>query len=224
MAEASDQRAVRGGRAAPGLVAHGADAPRPAAEGRHRPARRPRCIRAEGRPERRRDPGFAMRGGRVVERMELAPTRRRRSATRTCLQAALQQFYEMRVPPAEIDLPLDIEDREAMEGWLSERAARRVKFWCRNAATSVRWWSSRHATRTSRTGRGSTRTQPRISMRSKRYAPSWSCRRCRAGSMFRHLDDPGQRDGRVDGRLRRRADEEGGIPKFRIRGIRFPRP
>ena len=71
---------------------------------------------------------FAMRGGRVVERMELA-TDPGGLAVRDAdvLQAALQQFYEMRVPPSEIDLPLDIEDCDAMEGWLSEKAGRRVK-------------------------------------------------------------------------------------------------
>jgi excinuclease ABC subunit C len=69
-----------------------------------------------------------MRGGRVVERMELA-TDPGGLAVRDAdvLQAALQQFYEMRVPPSEIDLPLDIEDCDAMEGWLSEKAGRRVK-------------------------------------------------------------------------------------------------
>src|SRR5258705_5016457 len=71
---------------------------------------------------------FAMRGGRVVERMELA-TDPGGLAMRDAdvLQAAVQQFYERRVPPAGIDLPLEIEDCEAMEGWLSEKAARRVK-------------------------------------------------------------------------------------------------
>jgi excinuclease ABC subunit C len=71
---------------------------------------------------------FAMRGGRVVERMELA-TDPGGLAVRDedVLQAALQQFYEMRVPPSEIDLPLEIEDAEAMDGWLSEKAGRRVK-------------------------------------------------------------------------------------------------
>ncbi len=70
---------------------------------------------------------FAMRGGRVVERMELA-TDPGGLAVRDAdvLQAAVQQFYEMRVPPSEIDLPLDIEDCDAMEGWLSEKAGRRV--------------------------------------------------------------------------------------------------
>jgi len=71
---------------------------------------------------------FAMRGGRVVERMELA-TDPGGLAVRDAdvLQAAVQQFYEMRVPPPEIDLPLEIEDCEAMEGWLSDNAGRRVK-------------------------------------------------------------------------------------------------
>jgi excinuclease ABC subunit C len=71
---------------------------------------------------------FAMRGGRVVERIELV-TDPGGIAVRDAdvLQAALQQFYEMRVPPAEIDLPLEIEDCEAMEEWLSARAGRRIK-------------------------------------------------------------------------------------------------
>ena len=71
---------------------------------------------------------FAMRGGRVVERMELAANPgglARRDAD--VLQAAVQQFYEERVPPAEIDVPLEIEDAEAIEAWLSERAGRRVR-------------------------------------------------------------------------------------------------
>jgi excinuclease ABC subunit C len=71
---------------------------------------------------------FAMRGGRVVERMELATDPGGLAVSDTdVLQAAVQQFYEMRVPPSEIDLPLDIEDCEAMEDWLSEKAGRRVK-------------------------------------------------------------------------------------------------
>ena len=71
---------------------------------------------------------FAMRGGRIVERLELAADPggiAGRDAD--VLQATLQQFYEMHTPPAEIDLPIDIEDCEAMEEWLSSRAGRRVK-------------------------------------------------------------------------------------------------
>ncbi len=71
---------------------------------------------------------FAMRGGRVVERVELATEPGAvAGGEEDVLQAALAQFYEMRVPPSEINLPLEIEDGEAMEEWLSARAARRVK-------------------------------------------------------------------------------------------------
>ena len=71
---------------------------------------------------------FTMRGGRVIERLELV-TDPGGIAVRDAevLQATLQQFYELRVPPAEIDLPIDIEDSDAMEEWLSSRAGRRVK-------------------------------------------------------------------------------------------------
>jgi excinuclease ABC subunit C len=70
---------------------------------------------------------FAMRGGRVVERLELVTDSGIAVRDAEVLQATLQQFYEMRVPPSEIDLPVEIEDGEAMEEWLSARAGRRVK-------------------------------------------------------------------------------------------------
>ncbi len=71
---------------------------------------------------------FAMRAGRVVERVELS-TEPGGVAQRDAevLQAALQQFYEDRVPPAEINLPLEIDDVEPIEAWLSMRADRRVR-------------------------------------------------------------------------------------------------
>ena len=71
---------------------------------------------------------FAMRGGRVVERVELA-TEPGGVAQRDAevLQAALQQFYEDRVPPAEINLPIEIDEPEPLEAWLSDRASRRVR-------------------------------------------------------------------------------------------------
>ena len=71
---------------------------------------------------------FAMRGGRVVERVELAAGPGGLAHTNAdVLQAGLQQFYEDRVPPSEINLPLEIEDTEATEAWLSARAERRVR-------------------------------------------------------------------------------------------------
>jgi excinuclease ABC subunit C len=71
---------------------------------------------------------FAMRGGRIVERVELTtdPAAEMDRDVRV-LEAALQQFYEPRVPPAGIDVPVEIEEREALEAWLSQRADRRVE-------------------------------------------------------------------------------------------------
>ena len=95
---------------------------------------------------------FAMRGGRVVERIELATdpgalaglstmlgispstalgaspsTMLEAAGEAEVLQAALAQFYEMRIPPSEINLSSEIEDADAMEEWLSTRAGRRVR-------------------------------------------------------------------------------------------------
>src|SRR5262245_56535477 len=54
---------------------------------------------------------FAMRGGRVVERVELATVPGGLAqGDAEVLQAALQQFYEVRVPPSEVHLPVEIED------------------------------------------------------------------------------------------------------------------
>ena len=70
---------------------------------------------------------FAMRGGRVVERVELTTEPGATDGDADVLQAALTQFYDSRTPPSEIDLPLPIDDADAVEEWLSTRAGRRVK-------------------------------------------------------------------------------------------------
>ena len=71
---------------------------------------------------------FAMRGGRVVERVELSTEAAAiAGGDREVLEAVLQQFYDIRVPPSEINLPFDVEDADAIEAWLSERASRRVR-------------------------------------------------------------------------------------------------
>src|SRR5919106_1148392 len=64
---------------------------------------------------------FVMRGGRVVERVELSTEPGAvAGGDRDVLEAVLQQFYDVRVAPSEINLPFDIEDTEAIEAWLSE--------------------------------------------------------------------------------------------------------
>jgi len=70
---------------------------------------------------------FAMRGGRVVERVELVTDPGAVTGETEVLQAALAQFYDSRTPPSEINLPVEIEDNEPMEEWLSARAGRRVR-------------------------------------------------------------------------------------------------
>src|SRR6188508_3883927 len=71
---------------------------------------------------------FAMRGGRVVERVELSiEAGAVAGGDADVMGAVVGQFYERRVPPPEVDLPVDIEDEEGVGQWLSARAARRVK-------------------------------------------------------------------------------------------------
>ena len=71
---------------------------------------------------------FQMRGGRVIERVELVVEASGGQPTeQETVQAAVQQFYDVRVVPPEVHVPVEIEDREALERWLSERAGRGVK-------------------------------------------------------------------------------------------------
>ena len=71
---------------------------------------------------------FAMRGGRVVERVDLVTDPSGLAgAEDEVLQAAILQFYDQRVPPAEIHLPMAVDDSDDLEAWLSGRAGRRVR-------------------------------------------------------------------------------------------------
>ncbi len=72
---------------------------------------------------------FQMRGGRVIERVELAAElpAGAGSPERETVQAAVQQFYEERAAPPEIHVPVEIDEPEALASWLSERAGRRVR-------------------------------------------------------------------------------------------------
>jgi excinuclease ABC subunit C len=71
---------------------------------------------------------FQVRGGRVVERVELGTDPGAiAGGAADVLHAALMQFYELRAPATEINLPEEIEDVEAMEEWLAARAGRKVR-------------------------------------------------------------------------------------------------
>ena len=78
---------------------------------------------------------FQVRGGKVVERVELvtddaddgtAPLQR---PEQEVLQAALQQFYQERVAPPEVHVPaaLSEADTDTLETWLTSGAERRVR-------------------------------------------------------------------------------------------------
>jgi excinuclease ABC subunit C len=72
---------------------------------------------------------FQVRGGRVVDRVELvtatgdAPT----ESEPEVLAAALSQFYESATVPPEIHLPAEVEEADALEAWLGSRAGHRVR-------------------------------------------------------------------------------------------------
>jgi excinuclease ABC subunit C len=71
---------------------------------------------------------FQVRSGRVVERVELGTEAAIvGSSDGEVLEAALQQFYELRGAPPEIHVPAEPDEREALESWLSDRAGRRVR-------------------------------------------------------------------------------------------------
>jgi len=71
---------------------------------------------------------FQVRAGRVVERVDLVTDPGAIAGGEAdVLHAGLTQFYELRPPPPEINLPAPVEEVEALEAWLGERAGRRVR-------------------------------------------------------------------------------------------------
>jgi excinuclease ABC subunit C len=75
---------------------------------------------------------FQVRSGRVVERIELGSqfggdVAIVGTSDEEVLEAALQQFYELRMAPPEIHVPGEPDELEALESWLSARAGRRVR-------------------------------------------------------------------------------------------------
>jgi len=70
---------------------------------------------------------FQVRRGRVVERIELGSDAVGAGTEAEVLEAALQQFYELRDAPPEVHLPAEPEDREALEVWLSDRSGHKVR-------------------------------------------------------------------------------------------------
>jgi excinuclease ABC subunit C len=72
---------------------------------------------------------FQMRHGRVIERAELITEADRLAGPTEAevIEAGIQQYYEVRVPPPEVHVASRPRDPELLESWLSERAGRRVR-------------------------------------------------------------------------------------------------
>jgi excinuclease ABC subunit C len=70
---------------------------------------------------------FVMRGGKVLERVELAANEGIAGSAAEILQASVEQFYGDRPAPSEVHLSSDAEDAPLLEAWLSARAGRRIQ-------------------------------------------------------------------------------------------------
>jgi excinuclease ABC subunit C len=71
---------------------------------------------------------FQVRSGRVVERVELGAEAPIAGATENdVLEAAVEQFYELRMAPPDVHVPVSPAEQEALEAWLSDRAGRKVR-------------------------------------------------------------------------------------------------
>ncbi|MCL4848483.1 MAG: excinuclease ABC subunit UvrC [Acidobacteria bacterium] len=70
---------------------------------------------------------FQMRGGKVIDRVELAGRLAARGTEADVVGAAVQQFYEDHPPPPEVHVPVLPDEAETLETWLSGRAGRRVR-------------------------------------------------------------------------------------------------
>ena len=71
---------------------------------------------------------FQMRGGRVIDRVELSTEATPgSSAEPDVVEAALQQFYEVQPPPPEVHVPVAPGNLDWLEEWLSTKAGRRVR-------------------------------------------------------------------------------------------------
>ena len=171
-------------------------------------------------------------GHRDVFGLKRGPGRRRRSRSSRCaaaasssasssaptsaivgasdgevLEAAIQQFYELRGAPPEVHVPAEPDEREALESLAV--GARRPPRADRRAAAR-REARPRRSREPQRRARLPDALQPGDGGAVRR-ARDAAARAGAAGAaaahrVLRHLDDPGQRDRRVDGGLRGRPD------------------
>ena len=173
---------------------------------------------------------FVFRGGRVIERFELQTVRpvgarpgaaARRGGRRSVDAAGVRRRIRSRAARGGAAAALRRHSaaagdprggRAARQGRARGVARRRAPSArcassCRSAATRRTWWSWRSATRRSPIARASIRRPRRTTTRSTAEGDPEAAGAAAPHRVLRHLDDPGQRDRGVAGRVRRRPDE-----------------
>ena len=173
---------------------------------------------------------FQMRGGKVVERIELVTESRDRLEPvgtdksegapdlTECdvLQAALQQFYAERIAAPEVHIPVPVPaaDAEVLEGWLSGEAGASCAVVVPKARRETRSTGSCGAQCPGQpTRRASTRTSRHFHAALRTCCAVMLGGRSAANRVLRHLHDSGKRNRRLDGRLRGRPHETIGVPE-----------
>ena len=170
---------------------------------------------------------FQVRGGRVVERVELGtdPGAAIAGGAADVLHAALMQFYELRVAATEINLPEEIEDVEAMEELLTARAGRRVRILVpqRGDKRALVELATRNAELSYRTRFNETTAahfDALETLRSRLNLPAIPRRiDCFDISTIQGSDTVASMVVCEDGRMKRSE-----YRKFRVRGLRIPNP
>ena len=121
------------------------------------------------------------------------------------LEAAIQQFYELRGAPPEIHVPAEPDEREALETWLSDRAGRKVRIVVpqRGEKRGLVDLANRNAALAYQTRFNQATAAQYDALETLQHVLG-AAGAAAPHRVLRHLDDSGQRDGRVDGRLRRR--------------------
>ena len=165
---------------------------------------------------------FQVRSGRVVERIELGTEEAIVGASEgEVLEAAIQQFYELRGAPPEIHVPAEPE---------RARGARDLAVGARRPAGADRRAAARREARPRRSRQPQRRRSPIRRGSTRRQTAQYDALEtlqhvlgaagaAAADRVLRHLDDPGQRDRGVDGGLRRRPDAARRVSEVRIRGL-----
>ncbi len=170
---------------------------------------------------------FQVRAGRVIERAELVAddTGPQPLEEAVVVRAAVQQFYEVRDAPAEVHLPVELDDHQDIEQWLSTRAARsvRVRVPKRGDKRELVELASRNAGiayATRHTGDGNAQAAALEELRVALELPTTPRRiECFDISTIQGSETVGSLVVNEDGRMRRRE-----YRKYRVRGLKTDVP